>query len=748
MPRLHLAAASGDVEKVLSYLKAGDDINDMNESVTHEGQVWTPGHGHAGRKMTPLHLAAYNGHTAIVEVLARAGALLNERDAWRDVPGNTALEMAVDRKNFTTAIKLEKLGALFGVGDLYNALYKRNIRDELMHAAIYKKPQNIYAIHAEGLLEKEAADYALRLGAEYGALSVIKALLDCGVDVNACDLDEPIGFNFNSMKHKTPLGIAAEYGREEAVLLLLERGAEVDKPTHINPNQTTNTPLRKAMCHLDFKNSNPQLFENLLSYGADYKKVDDIAWSFFAEKGSAEEMAVFLRYGFDPNRQYKGKPYLLHCINAHRTIAMPLIMGGADLHYIDEEGKNYLHHSRDSQLTQLLLEKDLNPSLRDKKGKTPIHYVDQQSAEILADIQHKPNWFDFSARFYTPKELYHLSLHDHRVLSSPKLFRQLNIEVQPNIHAVDEKGMSVLRKLAHGASFEGYLENLIWLVENTMVDVNQASQDGGWTALHDAFSQIQGYVSMDYSDQDVAENKYAQAIDALIAHGAKPIPDKQGRTPLMCLTYNEFSTTYNHAVIERYHRFEAEHYGVDATFYKPQFYSVRDSGFKTKGGDFSLPIISLYAFSVPIPKILAAFWESIEAGKQIHDEQEEVAAMVFPGRKRLSIFAIRDAQLDFPMAQFLEKFEAEQNLISEATGFYDLYFSCQINFSEKTAPEVLEELVEKMKQQGLTAEYKSLSRCRGLYSGHCIEIKEKKEILKSWVDSNDANFIHIITNTL
>ena len=297
MPRLHLAAASGDVEKVNAFIAEGDDINDMKESVTHEGQVWTPGHGNAGRKMTPLHLAAYNGHTAIVKILVKAGALLDARDAWRDVPGTTALEMAVCRKNFTTAIILNQLGAEVGVQALQKAIHKRDIQDELMHAAIYKKPQNIYANYAEKRLEKKAAEYALRLGAEYGTLSVIRALLDCGVDVNACDLDEQTGFNFNSIKHKTPLGIAAEYGHEDAVLLLLERGAEVDKPTHINPRQKTNTPLRQAMSHLNFKHSNPKLFEILLSYGADWKKVDDIAWRFFTEKGSAEEMAVFLKNG-------------------------------------------------------------------------------------------------------------------------------------------------------------------------------------------------------------------------------------------------------------------------------------------------------------------------------------------------------------------------------------------------------------------------------------------------------------------
>lgn len=77
MARLHQAAAAGDFDKVQAYLNEGDDPNDMSEVLNSYGMKPVPGdsrHGGWGRNVTPLHLAAYNGHTSIVRLLVAADA--------------------------------------------------------------------------------------------------------------------------------------------------------------------------------------------------------------------------------------------------------------------------------------------------------------------------------------------------------------------------------------------------------------------------------------------------------------------------------------------------------------------------------------------------------------------------------------------------------------------------------------------------------------------------------------------------
>lgn len=71
---LHYRAAEGDVEKVLSQLRAGDPV----DATDRDG-------------FTALHLAAQQSHAAVAEVLLRNGAAVDARDVY----GNTPLWRAV-----------------------------------------------------------------------------------------------------------------------------------------------------------------------------------------------------------------------------------------------------------------------------------------------------------------------------------------------------------------------------------------------------------------------------------------------------------------------------------------------------------------------------------------------------------------------------------------------------------------------------------------------------------------------------
>ena len=66
----HLAALSGDEEKVKELISASTNVN------TPVVDTWNPG----ANRRTPLHYAAAGGHAEIVKLLIAAGASVNAKD--------------------------------------------------------------------------------------------------------------------------------------------------------------------------------------------------------------------------------------------------------------------------------------------------------------------------------------------------------------------------------------------------------------------------------------------------------------------------------------------------------------------------------------------------------------------------------------------------------------------------------------------------------------------------------------------
>lgn len=379
MSRLHEAAAAGNASKVKEYLNAGDNINDMSESVTSKGEVYDPSRhismGEFGRKMTPLHLAAYNGHIEVVRILIAAGADLEQRDAWNQYVGQTALEIALAGNNIGLATMLVQMGATDDAGLLKKAIKNRNVEDELFDAALYKKPGVIFDLHSLGLLEKEAGERALCYAAKFDAKNVAEELIQCGVSPSCY-----VGGFYRAIDERvTPLGVAAENGSEDVLELLLNHGVDPDQYTSTSPVQQDCTPLRQAL--LDgSKKPDSSIVKLLLSYGADVKKINPRGLSCMIDYGDAKEVELLIDAGLDPNTVAEGRSLMTHCMehsdrDSVCKIALVLIKKGADTNHRDDSGRTYLHINSDPQVARALVASGCDINAVDDRGRTPIQCV-------------------------------------------------------------------------------------------------------------------------------------------------------------------------------------------------------------------------------------------------------------------------------------------------------------------------------------------------------------------------------------
>ena len=162
------AAAQGNIEAVKQHLAYGADVNEKDE---------------AG--LTPLLVAARNGHKEIVELLILKGVDVNENLD----PIGTSLDWA--------KWELEN--------DSTNKKASKNETAELLrkHGAKTKK-------------ELESAE-SIHDASKYGNIEAVKQHLDAGSDVNAKD-------NLGA----TPLHWATVNGHKEIVELLIANGADVN----------------------------------------------------------------------------------------------------------------------------------------------------------------------------------------------------------------------------------------------------------------------------------------------------------------------------------------------------------------------------------------------------------------------------------------------------------------------------------------------------------------------------------------
>ncbi|KAI8487113.1 hypothetical protein Bbelb_351830 [Branchiostoma belcheri] len=314
MTPLHLAAENGHHETVSVLLAAGADVNIQDKRRAYH---WTP-----------LHQAAGNGHHETVSVLLAAGAEIDSSGGGE----YTSLHWAARNGHHET------VSALLAAGADVNIQCKMfSVKDSFGHSGVLHLKSSII------IIIPPPPRTPLHLAAENGHHRIVSAFLTAGANVNAEDGEQ-----------NSPLHLAAENGHCETVSVLLAAGADVN----------TQDRMKRTPLHLGAENGHHETVSVLLAAGADVNTQDTsemtpLHWA--ARNGHHETVSVLLAAGADVNTQDQWKRTPLHWAarNGHHETVSVLLAAGADVNTQDSEGKTPLQDTTErghSKCTELLLQ--------------------------------------------------------------------------------------------------------------------------------------------------------------------------------------------------------------------------------------------------------------------------------------------------------------------------------------------------------------------------------------------------------
>lgn len=316
--KLHAAVRSGDSSVVEILLSDGEPI----ESVDTKG--WTP-----------LHTAAARGEIEILRILLAKAPNMIEIEGKKEFNSETPLALAAK------AGKADSIRLLINLGANVHARNSSGYTP-IMIAASEPHPSTIDALLQNGANPNDSSPQTaetpllvVTLQAGYRVLPTIQLLLDAGAEV-----DPPHKLNWTALHH------AAEWGRPDAISLLLAKGA--------NPNtqqsDTNLTPLYYAI-----KRASPDISRLLLDAGAERDTVFTGGMTplhLAAMCGNYEIVQLLLEQPVEVNRREEEggwTPLHLAATKGEKTMVKMLLKAGADVWTEDKWGRTALAMIKDKE---------------------------------------------------------------------------------------------------------------------------------------------------------------------------------------------------------------------------------------------------------------------------------------------------------------------------------------------------------------------------------------------------------------
>lgn len=343
MPRMHVAAATNNCTQLVQFINEADDINDMTHCVSMSGHNTAYfNKDNTACYMTPLHLAAYNGHIEIVKILIASNAKIDKL-SWSATTSiaATAFDIAITRKHYALAKVLHNLGAKDPNKKLDKALANGKVQVKLERAILAGSTQIVLDAFDCDLLTQALKEHLFFFAIKSNSFDLVNELIDFGMHTN----------------------------------LLAD-------------NQTV---LERALLSCRWRQANPNYIQNLFNKGASIADLKEETVLWLLRFGFAEEFTILLENNLDPKATINKISLLtLSFQNNRDDLAMILIKFGADYKYIDERGRTYLHYCNHITTAALLVSLGVDMDWHDNNGVLASQLVASPVAIFLRQKKQEP----------------------------------------------------------------------------------------------------------------------------------------------------------------------------------------------------------------------------------------------------------------------------------------------------------------------------------------------------------------------